>query len=52
MGTEFIGRPGFEAVYDAYKDLVFQTAYLYLKDWYAAEDIMQETFLRYYIYME
>ena len=52
MGTEFIGRPGFEAVYDAYKDLVFQTAYLYLKDWHEAEDIMQETFLRYYIYME
>ena len=43
MGTEFIGEPGFEAVYDAYKDLVFQTAYLYLKDWHEAEDIMQET---------
>lgn len=52
MGIEFIGRPGFEAVYDKYKDLIFQTAFLYLKEWYGAEDIMQETFLRYYIYME
>lgn len=52
MGIEFIGRQGFDAVYEKYKNLIFQTAFLYIKEWYAAEDIMQETFLRYYIYME
>ncbi|HJA43961.1 RNA polymerase sigma factor [Lachnoclostridium sp. An118] len=52
VGIEFIGRQGFDAVYEKYKNLIFQTAFLYIKEWYAAEDIMQETFLRYYIYME
>ena len=52
VGIEFIGRPGFDGIYENYKRLVFQTAFLYIKEWYAAEDIMQETFLRYYIYME
>ena len=47
MGIEFIGRQGFDAVYEKYKNLIFQTAFLYIKEWYAAEDIMQETFLRY-----
>ena len=50
VGIEFIGRQGFDAVYEKYKNLIFQTAFLYIKEWYAAEDIMQETFLRYYIY--
>lgn len=52
VGIEFIGRQGFDAIYEKYKDLIFQTALLYINEWYAAEDIMQETFLRYYIYME
>ncbi len=52
MEIEFIGRSGFDAIYEQHKDKVFQTAMMYAKDWHAAEDIMQEAFLRYYIYME
>ena len=31
---------------------IFQTAMMYTKEWHTAEDITQEAFLRYYIYME
>lgn len=51
MEIEFIGRSEFDAIYEQYKDKVFQTAMMYIKEWHAAEDIMQEAFLRYYIYM-
>lgn len=49
---EFIGRAGFHAIYEQYKDIVFQVACMYIKNWHMAEDITQEAFLRYYIYME
>lgn len=51
MEIEFIGKSGFDTMYDKYSALVFQTALMYIKDWHTAEDIVQETFLRYYIYM-
>lgn len=52
MGKEFIGSPEFDNIYETYKSHIFQTILMYTKDWYAAEDIMQEVFMRYYIYME
>lgn len=52
MEIEFIGGSGFDAIYEEYKAKVFQIAMMYTKEWHAAEDITQEVFLRYYIYME
>lgn len=41
----------FDATYQEYKDIVLQTAMLSTHNRHTAEDIMQEVFLRYYIYM-
>lgn len=50
MGTKFVDRSEFEDVYELHKNIVFQTAYLYTKEWHTAEDITQEAFFRYYVY--
>ena len=52
MEIEFIGGSGFDAIYEQHKAKIFQTAMMYTKEWHTAEDITQEAFLRYYIYME
>lgn len=39
----------YDELYDKYKNLVLQTAYLYSEDLHTAEDIMQETFMALYI---
>ena len=39
-------------VYDRYKNLVLKVAYDYSGDFDAAEDIMQNTFLKLYMYFE
>ena len=46
------GRDSFDEIYEAYAELVYEKAMSYVKNHHAAEEIMQETFLRYYIYME
>lgn len=52
MENESIRKAEFDAVYEAHKDSVYQTALLYTRHPHAAEDIMQEAFLKYYIYTE
>ena len=41
---------GFEEAFETYRDAVVQTAALYTRNRHEAEDIAQETFLRYYLY--
>lgn len=50
MGMESKRRRGFDAVYHECRDLVFQTTVMYTHNPDDAEDITQETFVRYYIY--
>lgn len=50
MGMESKRRADFDAVYREYRDLVFQTAVMYTHNPSDAEDIVQEAFVRYYIY--
>lgn len=38
----------FNEIYEEYKNLVLKIAYMYSEDYIAAEDIMQDTFLRLY----
>lgn len=52
MGIKSIKSVAFEELYEMYKDLVLKTAMYYAGDRHTAEDIMQDAFLRYYIYME
>lgn len=44
------GREDFDAVYSKYRDLIFQTAVMYIHNPEDAEDIAQEAFVRYYIF--
>lgn len=41
-------KTGFNEIYEEYKNLVLKAAHIYTGDLYAAEDIMQETFLALY----
>ncbi len=51
MGEESLRKAEFDTTYEKYKDVVLQTAVLCTHNQHTAEDIMQEVFLRYYIYM-
>lgn len=42
----------FREVMENYSDYLLRIAYLYIKDWQVAEDIVQETFLSYYVKFE
>lgn len=42
----------FQEVVHAHADYLLRLAYLYVKDWQAAEDIVQDTFLSYYAKFE
>lgn len=50
MGMESNDRDGFNAVYCKYRNLIFQTVLMYTHNPEDAEDIVQEAFMRYYIY--
>ena len=50
--SESRGRAGFDESYEAYKDVVLRTALLYTRNQHAAEEITQNVFLKFYIYME
>ena len=52
MENESIRKMEFDAAYAVHKESVYQVAMLYLRNQHTAEDIMQEVFLRYYIYTE
>ena len=42
----------FKEVMETYSDYLLRIAYLYVKDWQVAEDIVQDTFLSYYVKFE
>ncbi|MGN7477836.1 sigma-70 family RNA polymerase sigma factor [Solibacillus silvestris] len=42
----------FQETMHAYSDYLLRIAYLYVKDWQVAEDIVQDTFLSYYVKFE
>lgn len=44
-------RAEFDVAYEEYKEVILQVATLYTHNRYTAEDIVQEAFLRYYIYI-
>lgn len=44
----FMAEQQFQQVMKEYTDYLLRLAYLYLKDWSAAEDIVQDVFLTYY----
>lgn len=52
MGEQFKGTADFDETYELYKNIVLQTAAFYTRNKYTAEDIMQEVFLRYYVYIK
>lgn len=51
METESIGRAEFDTIFEQYKDVVIQSAALCTRNQHTAEDIAQEVFLRFYIYI-
>ncbi len=42
----------FRAIIDEHNDYLLQLSYLYVKDWNAAEDIVQDVFINYWIKSE
>lgn len=42
----------FKEIMETYSDYLLRIAYLYVKDWQVAEDIVQDTFLSYYVRFE
>ena len=42
----------FREAMEAYSDYLLRIAYLYVKDWQVAEDIVQDAFLTYYMKFE
>ncbi|WP_225231358.1 sigma-70 family RNA polymerase sigma factor [Solibacillus faecavium] len=42
----------FQQVMETYSDYLLRIAYLYVKDWQVAEDIVQDSFLSYYVKFE
>ena len=51
METEFKEKADFDAIFELYQNVVVQAAALYTRDLHTAEDIAQEVFLRYFIYI-
>ncbi|MFJ7825828.1 sigma-70 family RNA polymerase sigma factor [Psychrobacillus sp. NPDC096623] len=46
--NRFLAEQHFQKVMEEYTDYLLKLAYLYIKDWSAAEDIVQDAFLTYY----
>ncbi|QUG40028.1 sigma-70 family RNA polymerase sigma factor [Psychrobacillus sp. INOP01] len=46
--NRFLTEQQFQQVMKEYTDYLLKLAYLYIKDWSAAEDIVQDVFLTYY----
>ena len=42
----------FKEIMETYSDYLLRIAYLYVKDWQVTEDIVQDTFLSYYVKYE
>lgn len=42
----------FREAMESYSDYLLRIAYLYVKDWQVAEDIVQDTFISYYVKFE
>ncbi|MDX1806645.1 MAG: sigma factor [Paenisporosarcina sp.] len=46
--NSFLSEQKFQLVMQEHTDYLLKIAYLYVKDWPAAEDIVQDVFLAYY----